>query len=247
MPVFDAPAPPARVAADAGARGASSDWPTLHGDAPGRTCPAEGYRLEIAPDGGAPLQAPRTHAGRVLRRGRPCANCAGRPRSARPRSHRHGDACRAGRDRGPAPVRLARLPARRRPALPAQAEVLRFVDLLAAAQAQRAAPAPDRRPGLADRGPALSAADRGRRLAAGSMVGRAPTAAERDGRPHGGYYTTDDLREIVAYAAERLDHRRARDRRARAQPGRHRRLSRTGQHRQALPVLDALGHQRRTC
>ncbi|ATL66322.1 beta-N-acetylhexosaminidase [Nocardia terpenica] len=36
----------------------------------------------------------------------------------------------------------------------------------------------------------------------GSMVGR-HDGPERDGRPHGGYYTTDDLREIVAYAAER--------------------------------------------
>ncbi|QWF77180.1 beta-N-acetylhexosaminidase [Amycolatopsis sp. CA-230715] len=36
----------------------------------------------------------------------------------------------------------------------------------------------------------------------GSMVGR-HDGPERDGRPHGGFYRTDDLREIVAYAAER--------------------------------------------
>ncbi|WP_084529611.1 beta-N-acetylhexosaminidase [Nocardia crassostreae] len=36
----------------------------------------------------------------------------------------------------------------------------------------------------------------------GSMVGR-HDGPERDGRPHGGYYTTDDLHEIVAYAATR--------------------------------------------
>jgi hexosaminidase len=36
----------------------------------------------------------------------------------------------------------------------------------------------------------------------GSMVGR-HDGPERDGRPHGGFYTVDDLREIVAYAAER--------------------------------------------
>ncbi|KAA8886182.1 beta-N-acetylhexosaminidase [Nocardia colli] len=36
----------------------------------------------------------------------------------------------------------------------------------------------------------------------GSMVGR-HDGPERDGRPHGGFYTTDDLREIVAYAADR--------------------------------------------
>ncbi|MBF6328074.1 beta-N-acetylhexosaminidase [Nocardia transvalensis] len=35
-----------------------------------------------------------------------------------------------------------------------------------------------------------------------SMVGR-HDGPERDGRPHGGFYTTDDLREIVAYAGER--------------------------------------------
>ncbi len=35
-----------------------------------------------------------------------------------------------------------------------------------------------------------------------SMVGR-HDGAERDGRPHGGFYTTEDLREIVAYAAAR--------------------------------------------
>lgn len=36
----------------------------------------------------------------------------------------------------------------------------------------------------------------------GSMVGR-HEEPHRDGRPHGGFYTTADLREIVAYAAER--------------------------------------------
>ncbi|ROS38148.1 beta-N-acetylhexosaminidase [Amycolatopsis thermoflava] len=35
-----------------------------------------------------------------------------------------------------------------------------------------------------------------------SMVGR-HDGPERDGRPHGGFYTGDDLREIVAYAAAR--------------------------------------------
>jgi hexosaminidase len=38
----------------------------------------------------------------------------------------------------------------------------------------------------------------------GSWVGRPPDGTvEHDGRPHGGFYTTDDLREIVAYAAAR--------------------------------------------
>lgn len=39
---------------------------------------------------------------------------------------------------------------------------------------------------------------------AGSWVGRPPDGTPgHDGRPHGGYYTVDDLREIVAYAALR--------------------------------------------
>ncbi|MEV4315131.1 beta-N-acetylhexosaminidase [Actinocrispum sp. NPDC049592] len=38
----------------------------------------------------------------------------------------------------------------------------------------------------------------------GSWVGRPPDGTtEHDGRPHGGYYTSDDMREIVAYARER--------------------------------------------
>lgn len=38
----------------------------------------------------------------------------------------------------------------------------------------------------------------------GSWVGRPPNGMPgHDGRPHGGYYTTADLREIVAYAASR--------------------------------------------
>jgi hexosaminidase len=39
---------------------------------------------------------------------------------------------------------------------------------------------------------------------AGSWTGRPPDGTPgHDGRPHGGYYPVDDLREIVAYAAER--------------------------------------------
>lgn len=38
----------------------------------------------------------------------------------------------------------------------------------------------------------------------GSWVGRQPDGTEEhDGRPHGGFYTVDDLREIAAYAAAR--------------------------------------------
>ena len=94
------------------------------------------------------------------------------------------------------------------------------------AQAQRPAPAPDRRPGLAGRDQALPAADRGRRLARARRMVGCRSGQRRDDRPHGGYYTQDDLREIVAYAAERHDHRGARDRHAGAHPGRHRGLPR---------------------
>ena len=52
-----------------------------------------------------------------------------------------------------------------------------------------------------------------------------------DERPHGGYYTHDDIREIVAYAARAAHHRRPRDRHPRPLAGRHRRLPRTGQRR----------------
>ncbi|QIS12960.1 beta-N-acetylhexosaminidase [Nocardia arthritidis] len=83
-----------------------------------------------------------------------------------------------------------------------KAEVLRFVDLLAAHklnvlhlhltddQGWRIEV-----PGL----PRLTEIGSWRRE---SMVGR-HDGPQRDGRPHGGFYTTDDLREIVAYAAER--------------------------------------------
>ena len=58
------------------------------------------------------------------------------------------------------------------------------------AEAQRAAPAPHRRPGLAHRD----------RVVAPSSRSAAPTSVGGDG----GYYTKDDYRRIVEYAAERF-------------------------------------------
>ncbi|MBB4682979.1 beta-N-acetylhexosaminidase [Amycolatopsis jiangsuensis] len=83
-----------------------------------------------------------------------------------------------------------------------KAEVLRFVDLLAAHKLNVL------NLHLTDdqgwrievpRFPRLTSVGGWRRS---SMVGR-HDGPERDGRPHGGFYTTADLREIVAYAAER--------------------------------------------
>ncbi|GAA3581725.1 beta-N-acetylhexosaminidase [Amycolatopsis ultiminotia] len=83
-----------------------------------------------------------------------------------------------------------------------KAEVLRFVDLLAAHKLNVL------NLHLTDdqgwrievpRFPRLTSVGGWRRS---SMVGR-HDGPERDGRPHGGFYSTDDLREIVAYAAER--------------------------------------------
>ena len=77
-----------------------------------------------------------------------------------------------------------------------------------AAQAQRPALAPDRRPGLAPRDPQVPAADRGRRLA------RAGDGRRTHGScAYGGYYTQDDVRDIVRHAAAAQRHDRAGDRR----------------------------------
>ena len=111
------------------------------------------------------------------------------------------------------------------------------------AQAQRAASAPHRRPGLADRGAEIPEADRDQQLAA--RVG--------DRRARG-----EATRPPPAWRL--LHHRRpARDRRLRGRPGHHgrarggrarpcagraRRLPRTRQHRCAARCVDVLGRQR---
>jgi hypothetical protein len=55
---------------------------------------------------------------------------------------------------------------------------------------------------VADDEPIRFQVDRGRHVAIG-VHGRRSAGRKLDGRPHGGYYTTADLREIVAYAAAR--------------------------------------------
>jgi len=83
-----------------------------------------------------------------------------------------------------------------------KAEVLRFVDLLSAHKLNvlNLHLTDDQGWRLeVPRFPLLTSVGGWRRS---SMVGR-HDGPERDGRPHGGFYTTDDLREIVAYAASR--------------------------------------------
>ncbi len=72
-----------------------------------------------------------------------------------------------------------------------------------ALQAQHVPLAPDRRPGLAAGDRPLSAPDERRRLP-GRLAGRRPGGSSRtDGRPVCGWYTQDQVREVVAYAARR--------------------------------------------
>lgn len=85
-----------------------------------------------------------------------------------------------------------------------KAEVLRFVDLLAAHKLNvlNLHLTDDQGWRLeVPRFPKLTSVGGWRRS---SMAGR-HDGPERDGRPHFGFYSTDDLREIVAYAAARAD------------------------------------------
>ena len=101
-----------------------------------------------------------------------------------------------------------------------------------AAQNELVPLASDRRPGLAHRDQEISAAHRRRRLAR-QHDRRPPACATRrsatfDHKPHGGFYTQDDVREIVAYARERFVTRRPRDRDAGPLAGGDRRLPELG-------------------
>ena len=113
-------------------------------------------------------------------------------------------------------------------------------------QAQRLPLASDRRPGLARRDRQVSAPDGGRRLA--HRDARRPPATTRphryDGVRHGGFYSQDDMRAVVAYAAERHITDRPRDRHAGPHAGGHRRLSGAGQSRRAACGLAQVGDQR---
>ena len=92
------------------------------------------------------------------------------------------------------------------------------------AQAQRAALASDRRSGLADRDRQISAADRGRRVARRRRP-RPGRSDDRQAARYGGFYTQAEIRDIVAYAAARAHHDRARDRDARPRAAAIARLS----------------------
>ena len=124
-----------------------------------------------------------------------------------------------------------------------KAFVKKFIDLLALHKLNTLPLAPDRRPGLAHRDQELPEADRGRRVAQGDRGGPLEPQRSRstyDGKPHGGFYTQDDVREIVAYAARAPHHRRAGDRDARPRAGGDRRLSRSS----AAPSAAARGEPR---
>ena len=77
-----------------------------------------------------------------------------------------------------------------------------------------------------------------------TLVGRPAQGPRRDrydGVRHGGFYTQDDIREIVAYAARPLHHRRAGDRDARARCRGHRGVSGTRRRRGRHHGADLLG------
>ena len=69
------------------------------------------------------------------------------------------------------------------------------------AQVQRVPPAPHRRPGLAARLRPLPATAGGGELAVPKPCAQLHDAG--DGTPHGGFYTADQLRSLVRYAADR--------------------------------------------
>ncbi|MGW4843278.1 beta-N-acetylhexosaminidase [Nocardia brasiliensis] len=174
-------------------------WPAAVDIRTDNDLPAEGYRLEITPDGITLTAA--DHAGRV--HGQQTLRQLAGPEALRaaPIGGRELSVpCGVIEDHPRFAWRGCLLDVARN--FRTKAEVLRFLDLLAAHklnvlhlhltddQGWRFAV-----PGY----PRLTEIASWR---SGSMVGR-HDGPERDGRPHGGYYTDDDLREIVAYAAER--------------------------------------------
>ena len=165
----------------------------------GRPRGDEGYRLQVSPDRvtvTAGRAAGLFWAVQTLRQLLPAAIELTSPQPGPWRT-------RAGTIEDRRPLRVARRDARRRAALlqRRRGQALHRPDR--AVQAEPPASAPRRRPGLADR---RSTRGRGSRRYGGSTeVGGGP----------GGYYTQAQYAEIVAYAADRLHHRRARDRHAR--------------------------------
>jgi hexosaminidase len=195
MPGFDTLLPrPVSVSAAPG----SCPWPAPVEVRAAPELPAEGYRLEITPDG-VTLSAADA-AGEVY--GRQTLRQLAGPDAFRAASIHSGLTlpCGVVEDHPRHGWRGCLLDVARH--FRTKAEVLRFVDLLAAHKLNVL------NLHLTDdqgwrievpRYPRLTSVGGWRRS---SMVGR-HDGPERDGRPHGGFYTTEDLREIVAYAASR--------------------------------------------
>ncbi|MDT8915078.1 beta-N-acetylhexosaminidase [Amycolatopsis sp. PS_44_ISF1] len=195
MPGFDTLLPrPVSVSPAPG----TCPWPVAVSVRAGPELPAEGYRLDITPDGvtlSASDSAGEVHGRETLRQ------LAG-PDAFRAAPIHSGLTlpCGVVRDHPRHGWRGCLLDVARH--FRTKAEVLRFVDLLAAHKLNVL------NLHLTDdqgwrievpRYPRLTSVGGWRH---GSAVGR-HDGPERDGRPHGGFYTTDDLREIVAYAAAR--------------------------------------------
>ncbi|WP_194835537.1 beta-N-acetylhexosaminidase [Nocardia sp. XZ_19_369] len=161
--------------------------------------PAEGYRLEIATSGitlTVADDAGRNHAQQTLRQ------LAGPDafRAAMIRAEGHPVQCGVIEDYPRFRWRGCLLDVARN--FRTKAEVLRFIDLLAVHKLNVLHLHLTDDQGWRIEVPEFPKLTEIGSWRTGSMVGR-HDGPERDGRPHGGFYTTDDLREIVAYAAER--------------------------------------------
>ena len=158
---------------------------------------AEGYRLRVDRARGA--AARRDRRGPLPRRPDAAPAAARRGRAALPPARPLADRRRHVTDRPRYAYRGAMLDVSRHFFTVARGGALHR--RARALQAQQAAPAPQRRPGLAHRRRPLAAAGPARR-------------AHRGRRRPGGSYTGADLRAIVRYAADRRRHGRPGDRHA---------------------------------
>ena len=148
-------------------------------------------------------------------------------------------------DRGRAPLPLSRPPPGRG-ALVLPAGVHREGHRPPRAlQAQHPPPAPDRRPGWRleiKKYPRLTQVGAWRKE---TIVGQNFDPYVGDGTPHGGFYTQEQMRDLVAYAAARARHDHARDRDAGPRAGRPRGLPGAVVHRRAVRGVDQVGRARR--
>ncbi|MEC3974074.1 beta-N-acetylhexosaminidase [Amycolatopsis sp. H20-H5] len=196
MPDFDTllPRPAAAIRADG-----ECAWPAEVTVRTSADLPAEGYRLEIEPDG-VTLHAADA-AGEFY--GRQTLRQLAGPAEFRAASIHTGQStvpCGVIADHPRFGWRGCLLDVARN--FRTKAEVLRFVDLLAAHKLNVLNLHLTDDQGWRVEIPAYPRLTEVGSWRASSMVGR-HDGPERDGRPHGGFYTVDDLREIVAYAAER--------------------------------------------